>query len=60
MTGKNIVCLKKIQDNIFFLKKNTKMIIYLINLGQFGLTFQIRDPYHKTITTSNKINQNKL
>jgi hypothetical protein len=36
------------------------MIIYLINLGQFGLTFQIRDPYHKTITTSNKINQNKL
>jgi len=60
MTGKNIVGLKKVQDNIFFFKKNIETIIYWIDLGQLGLTFKICDPGHEIIITPNKANQTKL
>lgn len=48
-TDKNIVCLKKIQDD------------NILNRPMYtGLAFQICDPSHETIITSNKTYQNKL
>jgi hypothetical protein len=44
----------------FFLKKNIETITYRSDPNQPGLTFQIYDPSHETMITTNNTNQNKL
>ena len=48
-TNKNIVWLKKFQDDIFV---NIEMITYWIDPGQSKLTCQIHDPSQETVITS--------
>jgi len=56
-TPKNIIWLKKFQDNIFF---NIKITICWMDLGQLRLTCQICDLGYATIIISKKTNPNKL